>query len=81
MSSSHSWPGYLPSGVPQILAVLPGPVLIVCLYSQWIPLSYVSSSLLLFLVSPPPNSSLQTHLPPMPPAIGCSQFYLINRFK
>lgn len=55
MSSSHSWPGYLPSGVPQILAVLPGPVLIVCLYSRWIPLSHLSVS-----------SGRWNHRPPLP---------------
>ena len=33
------------------------------------------------LVSPPPTRSLQTHLPLIPPVIGCSQFYLTNSFK
>lgn len=69
--SSKCWPGYLPSGAPQILAVSPGHVIREPLFSRsLLPLPCgLSSPPLTF---PPPTRKLKTHLPLSPPLIGCS---------
>jgi len=76
--SSNCWPGYLPSGVAQILAVFPGHVLTVHFSSWWLPLLFLLL-LLLSSFSPSPSSSsssrsLQTHLPQIPPELAVANF-------
>jgi hypothetical protein len=76
--SSNCRPGYLSFIVPQTLAVSPGHVLMGPLLSWQLPPPPPSSFL---LVSLPPTRSLLTHLPPIPPVIGCGQSYLTDSFK
>lgn len=72
--SSVCRPGYLPSGVPQILAVFPGHVLTG-------PPPHAPPPIFLLPSFSFPILVLQTHLHLIPPVNGYSQFHLTNSFK